>query len=474
MKISNKVLKLYTLIRFMTIIHSFNLDMIKNDTTISVFNNSTLNQFFSYNNDAVISSSCREKIVHYEFANNNITMFRSNSTIDNIAITASEDIVASSSLLNDEFTITHTCNEDFDNFWGIIEAHLTSQNETFSFQFIKFCDNPSMMGTLMTMCIIFTTATLVIMISTYSELKFEFTDMGEEGEIKNWHILIFIILGSGVLIMIFFLKDYINIVFTGIVLFQSTLAVYLTLKNLLDYSADRFVFLKEKVDIRCFRDIEIINLIVYIYTGVVMFTYILTRYWLLNNILGFSLVFTILSLFHIKNLKICSILLIGAFCYDVFWVYISPLIFTKNVMVIAATTMDLPIKFEFPILMFNHPLKSCMYLGLGDLVLPGFVIKFCRRFDFIKNINIYYRFSILLYIIALVCSALGITIFNYPQPVLFYMCPILLIGIGCVARKRKESEIWNADVLEDQIIEHMSIPENFTDIENSFSSDSTE
>jgi hypothetical protein len=471
-----KIPNFYIPILLISSIKSFELDLVKDGNSIPVVYNNTVAQYFIYNYDTAISSSCKEKIVHYEIANNNRTVFKTNNTIDNIQVTGSEDIITTFEVNHEGFVINHSCNDDFDDFWGVVNTTLIVNNEEFSFQFIKFCDNPGIMGSIITICIIFSTAILVVIISTYSELKYEFSEnnVSEDGEIKNWHIFIFLLLGSAVLVMIFFLKEYINVIFTIVIFLQSTLAVYLTIKNLLEYSVDRLAFLKEKLDIFCFHDVEIQSIIVYSYTFIVMSCYIISKYWVLNNILGFSLVFTILSLFHIKNLKICALLLICAFCYDAFWVYISPFIFTQNVMVIAATTIDLPIKFEFPILMFNHPLKSCMYLGLGDLVLPGFVIKFCRRFDFIKNTNVYYKFSIILYTFALICSALGILLFNYPQPVLFYMAPILLFGIGCLARKRQENEIWKADVLEEQIIEHMAL-ENCTDIESSVcSSDSTE
>ena len=87
-------------------------------------------------------------------------------------------------------------------------------------------------------------------------------------------------------------------------------------------------------------------------------------------------------------------------------------------MVVAATSLNLPVKLEIPILFDNHPLKSCMFLGLGDLVLPGLIIRFCHRFDFIKKCNVYYFSSLGLYSIALCLSGIVVAVFKYPQPVL--------------------------------------------------------
>ena len=64
-------------------------------------------------------------------------------------------------------------------------------------------------------------------------------------------------------------------------------------------------------------------------------------------------------------------------------------------MVFAATSINLPIKLEMPIFFSpEHPLKTCLLLGLGDIVIPGFIIKFFKRFDFIKKTNVYYKMEL--------------------------------------------------------------------------------
>ena len=62
------------------------------------------------------------------------------------------------------------------------------------------------------------------------------------------------------------------------------------------------------------------------------------------------------------------------FFYDIFWVFISPLFFKGNsVMVVVATSLDLPVKLVFPTF---SKFEACSLLGLGDLVIPGFHIMF--------------------------------------------------------------------------------------------------
>ena len=164
------------------------------------------------------------------------------------------------------------------------------------------------------------------------------------------------------------------------------------------------------------------------------------------------------------------------FLYDVFWVYISPFIFKgNNVMAYVATSINLPIKLEIPYFFIKNPIRKCVILGLGDIIIPGFTIKFFKRFDFIQNSNIYYNLGIKMYILAINLSGFFALFFNYPQPVLFYMGPILLISSILVAYKRGEIyNIWNSDKIEDNLtlndlknrFNYLNINVNNLDIEN--------
>ena len=52
-------------------------------------------------------------------------------------------------------------------------------------------------------------------------------------------------------------------------------------------------------------------------------TWVFTKSWLLNNILAFSLIIFFLTSVRLSSLKVASSLLCLAFCYDIFWVFIS-------------------------------------------------------------------------------------------------------------------------------------------------------
>ena len=56
-------------------------------------------------------------------------------------------------------------------------------------------------------------------------------------------------------------------------------------------------------------------------------------YWFIQDVMGVCFVILILSLIHINTIMVASILLVLVFIYDVFYVFISPYIFGTSVMV---------------------------------------------------------------------------------------------------------------------------------------------
>lgn len=56
--------------------------------------------------------------------------------------------------------------------------------------------------------------------------------------------------------------------------------------------------------------------------------------WMLQDMMGMSFLVNVLRLVNLPNLKVGALLLVGAMCYDIFWVYIQPHLFgDESVMV---------------------------------------------------------------------------------------------------------------------------------------------
>lgn len=151
--------------------------------------------------------------------------------------------------------------------------------------------------------------------------------------------------------------------------------------------------------------------------------YMYTKHWILNNIMSISICITAIASLPISNFKTSSILLLGLFVYDVFWV------FGTDVMVSVATGIDGPIKLLFPQTVFgSHEKKSL--LGLGDIVIPGFFVSQTLVFSvlYAKRGTFYFRVAIWAYFLSLVNTMVVMVVFQHAQPALLYIVPWLLIS----------------------------------------------
>jgi len=137
---------------------------------------------------------------------------------------------------------------------------------------------------------------------------------------------------------------------------------------------------------------------------VLVIYYLITKHWILNNIIGFALIMLIIRVVRLNSFKVAFILLTMLFFYDIFWVFFSDRIFSESVMISVATRVDLPLLLELPSFK-NLPINSCSMIGLGDIALPGFFINFAKRFGKQQKTKSYYRISMIGYTIALlICS----------------------------------------------------------------------
>eukprot|EP00923_Selenidium_pygospionis_P044550 GHVN01077001.1.p1 GENE.GHVN01077001.1~~GHVN01077001.1.p1 ORF type:complete len:442 (-),score=81.37 GHVN01077001.1:488-1813(-) len=100
--------------------------------------------------------------------------------------------------------------------------------------------------------------------------------------------------------------------------------------------------------------------------------WMVTKNWMLHNILAIAFSVQAISLISVGSFKIAALLLSLLFFYDIFWV------FGTEVMVTVAKSFDGPIKIILP-----RSLEPWQFsiLGLGDIVVPGIVVAMSLRFD---------------------------------------------------------------------------------------------
>ena len=336
----------------------------------------------------------------------------------------------------------HPDYNDNDNF-AVLNFTFNYNKTNYNFSFIKMCFLDEKWKNILSCCCIMLIAFLYVYFSTFMKLNFRFVKEVQEAssDIKWYHICYAVIFGSIILVSIYLFKKYILIILNILIGFESWLCTYYAvLFFVLHIGKNYFSFIKHKElshkKYRLFFDMTLYEIISAIISGFLIMFYFITRHWILNDIICFCLAFTSLSFIILKSYMLCFVCLFLFFIYDTFWVFYSKKIFKENVMVVAATSIQIPIKIEFPILFSNNPIKNCMLLGLGDILLPGVVIKYCRRFDLlrqkmeptIKGMS-FYTFNLILYFVSVALAMSMMFIFDHGQPVLFYISPIFIFGL---------------------------------------------
>ncbi|XWS13237.1 hypothetical protein CRYUN_Cryun36dG0020300 [Craigia yunnanensis] len=104
--------------------------------------------------------------------------------------------------------------------------------------------------------------------------------------------------------------------------------------------------------------------------------------WVGQDILGICLMITVLQLARLPNIKVATVLLCCAFVYDIFWVFLSPLIFHESVMIAVARGDNsggesIPMLLRFPRVF--DPWDGYDMIGFGDILFPGLLVAFAFR-----------------------------------------------------------------------------------------------
>jgi len=214
-----------------------------------------------------------------------------------------------------------------------------------------------------------------------------------------------------------------------------------------------------------------------------------THSWIVVNGLGIMLAMAGVSFIKIPNLKISLVLLTLFFFYDIFWVFISPFIFKKSVMVtvardVTSKKIPLPMLIQVPSLLdmdwniFNTPLPpspglsllhywyetfqvrhflnsvgygqpAALMVGLGDIVLPGSFLCFLYRFDLAKKLRMlrgYFLPAMIGYTLGLQLTVISLLTLQKGEPALLFIVPSILLPTIIIAWKRGHlKDMWNGN-----------------------------
>ncbi|ETW10230.1 hypothetical protein H310_00585 [Aphanomyces invadans] len=283
------------------------------------------------------------------------------------------------------------------------------------------------------------------------------------------HAVAFLVFGSGFLLLLF----YVNVVMIVIVMFcfgaSSAVGTILLTPLLHRIPAFRTQLYSANSEYLGPVRVEVADVVSFVLSAGLVVFWVLTRHaaysFVLQDVFGVCVCILFLQTIRLPNIKVATILLVLVFVYDIFFVFLSPYIFGKSVMIVAAQggkqdDAEAPssyclrypsndngakcLKEDIPILLrlpkVTNWLGGEAMLGLGDIVLPGLLLVFCARFDYASRGNVIgkprtgaFGGSIGLfgtmcigYAVGLFLANLGVILMQSGQPALLYLVPCTL------------------------------------------------
>ncbi|XP_059809097.1 signal peptide peptidase-like 2A isoform X3 [Hypanus sabinus] len=176
--------------------------------------------------------------------------------------------------------------------------------------------------------------------------------------------------------------------------------------------------------------------------------------WALHDCLGVAFCLNFMKTLKMPHFKSCVILLVLLLIYDVFFVFITPY-FTPNhesIMVEVATgsgassSEKLPVVIRVPRLVPSVATLCGLpfsVLGFGDIIVPGLLVAYCRRFDVqTRSGGIYFILCTLAYAVGMVLTFVVLIVMKMAQPALLYLVPCTLITCTLTAMARKQLKMF--------------------------------
>lgn len=206
------------------------------------------------------------------------------------------------------------------------------------------------------------------------------------------------LMSSCSLLLMFYLFSSVSQLLTAFTAVASASALYFCVSPYMVHFKSRFGLTDPFVSRCCSKSFTRIQGLLALVCSFVVVAWLVSGHWILNNLLGISLCIAFVSHVRLPNIKICAMLLICLFVYDIFWVFYSERFFGANVMVSVATQqasnpvhtvanslslpglqlitkkLELPVKIVFPRNLLGgvvpgNTATDFMMLGLGDMVI---------------------------------------------------------------------------------------------------------
>ncbi|KAH7986940.1 hypothetical protein HPB52_024628 [Rhipicephalus sanguineus] len=275
-------------------------------------------------------------------------------------------------------------------------------------------------------------------------------------------ILVFVIFMSSSLVVIYLLIQYLVYVIIGMFVLASSVALIGVLEPLVHRLPVGTTKVPSSV-LPCFYvQLEVRQVCVIVLSVGVAFSFVVIRHnpksWLLQDALGIIFCVYMIKTLRMPNLMVISVLLILLFFYDIFFVFLTPFILPRGDSIMVEVARGggsdelIPMVMRVPRL-GDHDLAACFgewsLLGLGDILIPGFLVAYVHSFDLIASQRrLYYTTTVIAYGVGLVVTFVALFLMKTAQPALLYLVPATLIPVVVIARHRGElHDIWILHVI---------------------------
>ncbi|KAF4386406.1 hypothetical protein G4B88_020226 [Cannabis sativa] len=212
---------------------------------------------------------------------------------------------------------------------------------------------------------------------------------------------------------------------------------------------------KKSVDLPFFGEVSILSLVVLFLCAAFAIFWAANRRasysWVGQDVLGICLMITVLQIARLPNIKVATVLLCCAFVYDIFWVFVSPVIFHESVMIAVARGDNsggeaIPMLLRIPRIF--DPWGGYDMIGFGDILFPGLLVSFAFRYDKANKKGVasgYFLWLVIGYGVGLFFTYLGLYLMDgHGQPALLYLVPCTLGVIVILGLIRGElKHLWS-------------------------------
>eukprot|EP00164_Ancoracysta_twista_P000972 GFYU01001272.1.p1 GENE.GFYU01001272.1~~GFYU01001272.1.p1 ORF type:complete len:537 (+),score=140.17 GFYU01001272.1:178-1788(+) len=180
--------------------------------------------------------------------------------------------------------------------------------------------------------------------------------------------------------------------------------------------------------------------------------------WVLQDFMAVPLCMVIVKTIRLPSLRTATLLLVLAFLYDIFWVFLSPMLFKKSVMITVArggdTGEEIPMLMKVP--HFEDYWEGYSLLGLGDIVLPSLLITYCLRFDVARGYALnrsYWALTCVGYFFGLIFTYVALVAMQSGQPALLYLVPCTVLPTAALGWIRGDLErLWNGQLDDESLM----------------------